>query len=99
MNITPTPPSASEEKAIREEMPRMTPGIYAGELTMFPSEHGQYCRLSDAEAQLAELRAKRSILHRALAQIIEADDAHTLSQQLIELGRAALAADGKEGAL
>lgn len=42
---------------IREARPvvleRMTPGIFAGDLAMFPSPDGKYCRLSDAEAAIA----------------------------------------------
>lgn len=40
-------------------LPRMTPGIYAGELTMFPSDSGKYVRLSDAQAALQAIAAEK----------------------------------------
>lgn len=39
------------------KLPRMTPGIYGGQLTMFPSDSGKYVRLSDAQAEIAALTA------------------------------------------
>lgn len=47
-----TTPTTPDVRAEALALPRMTPGIYAGELTMFPSENGKYVRLSDAESSL-----------------------------------------------
>ena len=53
MTTAPKLPEGLEPVAL----PRMTPGIYAGELTMFPSDSGKYVRLSDAQAALQALAA------------------------------------------
>lgn len=50
------------------DLPRMTPGIYAGELTMFPSETGKYVRLSDAKASLLAKEAECEALREDAAR-------------------------------
>ncbi|WP_295986366.1 hypothetical protein [uncultured Variovorax sp.] len=53
--MTPSPQPESPEP-LKVALQPMTPGIYAGELTMFPSYFGKYCRLSDAIAAIQAAR-------------------------------------------
>lgn len=81
----PTPELMTERMKV--VLQPMTPGIYAGQLTMFQSEFGLYCRLSDAEAALqSALNDKEAEIER-LKALYEAREleAHQLSERIIRL--------------